>query len=65
MITDAITDDEEEIDADVCLAALIEERLVVGVRRSERVREKASIRRDQAIARYTQEQILDDAVYDR
>jgi hypothetical protein len=58
-------DDEEEIDADVCLAALIEDRLVVGVRRSERVREQASIRRDHDIARYTQEQILDDAVYER
>ena len=46
-------DDEEEIDADVCLAALIEDRLVVGVRRSERVREQASIRRDHDIARYT------------
>jgi hypothetical protein len=57
-------DDEEEIDADVCLAALIEDRLVVGTRRSMRVREQFSVRRDHDIARYTQEQILDDAVYD-
>ena len=61
---DEPADDEEEIDADVCLAALIEDRLVVGVRRSTRVREQYSVRRDHDIARYTQEQILDDAVYD-
>jgi hypothetical protein len=58
-------DDEEEIDAEVCLAALIEDRPVTGLRRSSRIQGLAAQNLDSQIARIMQECILDDHIYMR
>jgi hypothetical protein len=56
-----VEEDEEEIDVDVCLAACVEERKVVGVRRSARLQAGSSERASQRVAQLLQEQTEQDA----
>ena len=56
-------EDEEEVDVDVCLAACLEERPVIGVRRSARVNAKADIQASLRVARLMQEQTEQEACY--
>lgn len=59
---DDIEDDEEELDIDVCLAAAVEDRPMVGIRRSARsanVEKRRSLR----VAQLLQEQTEEEAVY--
>ena len=55
--------DDEEVDIDVCLAAAVEERPVVGVRRSARLSANAGARQSLHIAQLLQEQTEEEAVY--
>jgi hypothetical protein len=55
--------EEEEVDIDVCVAAVVEERPVVGVRRSARLSANAGARQSLHIAQLLQEQTEEEAVY--
>jgi predicted RNA polymerase sigma factor len=61
---DRATDEkeEEEVDVDVCLAAAVEDRPVVGVRRSARLSANAGARQSLHIAQLLQEQTEEEAV---
>jgi len=60
---DEVEDDEEEVDIDVCLAAAVEDRPVIGVRRSARLSANAEVRQSLHIAQLLQEQTEEEAVY--
>ena len=55
--------EEEEVDIDVCVAAAVEERPVIGVRRSARLSANAGARQSLHIAQLLQEQTEEEAVY--
>ena len=55
--------DEEEVDIDVCLAAAVEERPVIVVRRSARLSANAGARRSLHSAQLWQVQTEEEAVY--
>jgi hypothetical protein len=59
-----VEEDEEEIDVDVCLAACVEERPVVGVRRSARLQAGSSERASRHMAQLLQEQTEQQACYE-
>jgi hypothetical protein len=59
-----VEEDEEEIDVDVCLAACVEERPMVGVRRSSRLQAGASERSSRQMAQLLQEQTEQQACYE-
>lgn len=56
-------DDEEEVDVDVCLADCLEDRPVIGVRRSARINAQADIQASLRVARLKQEQTEEEAIY--
>ena len=56
-------DDEEEVSINDALVAFIEDRPVVGVRRSARLQQTESQRRDYRVASLLQNEILQDAVH--
>lgn len=56
-----VEDDEEEMDVDVCLAACIEERPFIGLRRSARLAATADDRLSQRVAQLMQEQTEEEA----
>jgi hypothetical protein len=60
---DDIEDDEEELDIDVCLAAAVEDKPMVGIRRSARLSANAEERRSLRVAQLLQEQTEEEAVY--
>ena len=59
-----VEEDEEEIDVDVCLAACVEERPMVGVRRSSRLQAGASERSSRQMGQLLQEQTEQQACYE-
>jgi hypothetical protein len=59
-----VDEDEEEIDVDVCLAACVEERPVVGDRRSARLQAASSERSSLRMAQLLQEQTEQQACYE-
>jgi hypothetical protein len=59
-----VEEDEEEIDVDVCLAACVEERPVVGDRRSARLQAASSERSSLRMAQLLQEQTEQQACYE-
>lgn len=59
---DEVSDDEEEVNINDALVAFIEERPVIGVRRSARLQQSESQRADHAVASLLQNEILQDAV---
>ena len=59
-----VEEDEEEIDVDVCLAACVEERPAVGVRRSARLQAESSERASRHMAQLLQEQTEQQACYE-
>jgi hypothetical protein len=59
-----VEEDEEEIDVDVCLAACVEERPVVGERRSARLQAGSSERSSRHLAQLLQEQTEQQACYE-
>jgi hypothetical protein len=56
-----VEEDEEEVDVDACLAACVEERPVVGVRRSARLQADSSERASRYMAQLLQEQTEQEA----
>ena len=56
-------DEEEEVDIDACLAAAVEDRPVIGMRRSARLSGNAEVRQSLHIAQLLQEQTEEEAVY--
>jgi hypothetical protein len=59
-----VEEKEEENDVDVCLAACMEERPVVGVRRSARLQAGSSERASRHMAQLLQEQTEQQACYE-
>lgn len=59
---DEVADDEEEVNIDDALIAFIEETPVVGVRRSARLQQRESERRDYRVASLLQQEVLQEAV---
>ena len=55
-------DNEEEVNINDALVAFIDERPVIGVRRSARLQQTESQRRDYIVASLLQNEILQDAV---
>ena len=60
-MSEDVEEDEEEVDVDVCLAACVEERPVVGVRRSARLQADSSVRARWHLAQLLQEQTEQEA----
>ena len=59
-----VEEEEEEIDVDACLAACVEERPVVGDRRSARLQAASSERSSLRMAQLLQEQTEQQACYE-
>ncbi len=57
-----VEEDEEEINIDDALAAIVEDRPVIGVRRSARLQQGSANRIDHRLAEILQEEILRGAV---
>jgi hypothetical protein len=58
-----VEDDEEELDIDICLAAAIEDKPMVGLRRSARLGAMSDELRSLRVAQLLQEQTEEEAVY--
>ena len=62
-VSQRMYDDEEEMDVDVCLAAVIEDKPFVGIRRSARLSAGAEDRTSKRVAQLLQEQTEQEACY--
>ena len=58
-----VEDDEEEIDVDVSLAATVEERRMIGIRRSARIISSSAERSSIRVAQLMQEQTEQEACH--
>lgn len=59
---DEVADNEEEVNIDDALVPFIEDAPVVGVRRSVRLQQSESERRDYRVASLLQQEVLQEAV---